>query len=213
MSPLQAPQTRIIALLHLAPRPGDVEFNKRLIERAVVQAASLGARLIVTPELCLSGYGFRDLVGTTWIAGERQPARLDWAARPGAKHRRRVPGAGPTGSGRRCSLQQHDRLRPRRPCDRTPSKDRRAAGRLRVLVQPRRSADGCRHPRHRTCGAVRLRRHVLEAPRRRDGRAGLRSPALVRGLGAGRTWSERRMGMGFPHDAKARAGLQPDRNP
>ena len=80
MSPLQAQQTRIIALLHLAPRPGDLEYNKRLIERAVSQASSLGARLIVTPELCVSGYGFRDLIGTTWIA-EQQPALLDWAAR------------------------------------------------------------------------------------------------------------------------------------
>ena len=80
MSPLQAEQTRTIALLHLAPRPGDIEFNKRLIERAVSRASSLGARLIVTPELCVSGYGFRDLIGTNWIA-EEQPALLDWAAR------------------------------------------------------------------------------------------------------------------------------------
>ena len=80
MSPLQAQQTRTIALLHLAPRPGDIDDNERLIERAVSQASSLGARLIVTPELCLSGYGFRDLIGTNWIA-EEQPARLDWAAR------------------------------------------------------------------------------------------------------------------------------------
>lgn len=69
-----------IALLHLAPRPGDIGFNTRLIERAVSQASSLGARLIVTPELCLSGYGFRDRIGTEWIAKE-QTARLDWAAR------------------------------------------------------------------------------------------------------------------------------------
>ena len=80
MSPLQAQQISVIALLHLAPQPGSLEYNMRLIERAVSQAASLGARLIVTPELCLSGYGFRSLIGTSWIAGE-QPARLAWAAR------------------------------------------------------------------------------------------------------------------------------------
>jgi predicted amidohydrolase len=80
MSPLQAQQIRIIALLHLAPRPGGLEYNMRLIERAVSQAASLGARLIVTPELCLSGYGFRNLIGTSWIAAG-QPARFAWAAR------------------------------------------------------------------------------------------------------------------------------------
>lgn len=45
-----------------------------------MRAASLGARLIVTPELCLSGYGFRDVIGTTWIA-EQQAAHIDWAAR------------------------------------------------------------------------------------------------------------------------------------
>jgi len=80
MPPLQVPPTRTIALLHLAPRPDDVDFNRRLIERAVSLASSLGARLIVTPELCLSGYGFRDLIGTSWIAAE-QSARLAWAAR------------------------------------------------------------------------------------------------------------------------------------
>lgn len=80
MSPLHAQQARIIALLHLAPRPGDLDYNKLLIERAVSRASSLGARLIVTPELCVSGYGFRDRVGTAWIAEERQ-ALLDWAAR------------------------------------------------------------------------------------------------------------------------------------
>lgn len=79
MPPLQAQQTRTIALLHLAPRPDDLDANKRLIERAVAQASSLGARLIVTPELCVSGYGFRDLIGTHWIA-EQQPALRDWAA-------------------------------------------------------------------------------------------------------------------------------------
>lgn len=79
MSSLQAQQTRTVALLHLAPRPGELDDNKRLIEGAVLQAASLGARLIVTPELCVSGYGFRDRIGTAWIA-ERQAAHRNWAA-------------------------------------------------------------------------------------------------------------------------------------
>ena len=94
MSPLQAQQTQLIALLHLAPRPGDIEFNKRLIERAVLQASSRGARLIVTPELCVSGYGFRDLIGTSsssrssrlFSTGQRVWRRTDgaslvWASR------------------------------------------------------------------------------------------------------------------------------------
>lgn len=80
MSPVQAQHIPTIALLHLAPRPGALDYNKHLIEKAVSQASALGARLIVTPELCLSGYAFRDIIGTGWIL-EEQPAILDWAAR------------------------------------------------------------------------------------------------------------------------------------
>ncbi|MFN4018236.1 MAG: carbon-nitrogen hydrolase family protein [Reyranella sp.] len=73
-----AAPTTTIALLHLAPRPGETEFNRRAIERAMRKAATSGARLIVTSELAVSGYGFRDLVGTQWIARE-QPTLLAWA--------------------------------------------------------------------------------------------------------------------------------------
>jgi predicted amidohydrolase len=72
-----APTTTTIALLHLAPRPGEIELNRRAIERAMRKAATSGARLIVTPELAVSGYGFRDLVGTQWIARD-QPTLLAW---------------------------------------------------------------------------------------------------------------------------------------
>lgn len=68
-----------IALLHLAPRPGDIEHNKRMVARAVGRASAMGALLIVSPELVVSGYGFRDLIGTDWIARD-QPALFDWAA-------------------------------------------------------------------------------------------------------------------------------------
>ncbi|MFZ5783619.1 MAG: carbon-nitrogen hydrolase family protein [Pseudomonadota bacterium] len=68
-----------IALLHLSPQAGRVEHNKRLIEGAARRAAAAGARLIATPELAVSGYGFRDLVGTDWIARD-QPELLRWAA-------------------------------------------------------------------------------------------------------------------------------------
>jgi predicted amidohydrolase len=67
-----------LALLHLAPRPGKIESNKRMIEREVLRAAAMGAKLIVTPELVVSGYGFRDVVGKDWIARD-QPALFDWA--------------------------------------------------------------------------------------------------------------------------------------
>jgi len=67
-----------IALLHLPACPGEVERNKRSIERAALRASGLGAKFIVSPELAVSGYGFRDLIGTDWIARD-QAALLDWA--------------------------------------------------------------------------------------------------------------------------------------
>ena len=56
-----------IALLHLAPIPGDLIRNRRLVETAVTAAALLGATWIITPELILTGYTFADSIGTEWI--------------------------------------------------------------------------------------------------------------------------------------------------
>jgi 5-aminopentanamidase len=56
-----------IALLHLAPIPGDVTRNRRLVEKAVGAAARLGATWIITPELIVTGYTFADRIGTKWI--------------------------------------------------------------------------------------------------------------------------------------------------
>ena len=179
MSPLQAQQTRTIALLHLAPRPGDIEFNKRLIERAVSRASSLGARLIVTPELCVSGYGFRDLIGTNWIA-EEQPALLDWAARLV----RRTDGASVV-------LGQ-------------PEADGDALFNGMIAFTP----DGGAIGRHRKIAVLRVGAESWSAPGDRPTVVGI--PGVGRGLGAGRAWTKRRMGMGLPHDAEARAGLQPE---
>jgi predicted amidohydrolase len=67
-----------IALLHLAPRPGEIATNRTALEQAARRAAASGARLIVTPELAVSGYGFRDLVGTDWISSG-QSALFAWA--------------------------------------------------------------------------------------------------------------------------------------
>lgn len=67
-----------MALLHLAPRPGEIEHNTRLVAAAVRRAAGLGARFVVSPELAVSGYGFRDVIGTDWIA-QHQVARFEWA--------------------------------------------------------------------------------------------------------------------------------------
>jgi predicted amidohydrolase len=62
-----------IALLHLAPIPGDVASNRRLVETAVTTAAGLGATWIITPELCICGYEFADRIGTEWIMPQPDP--------------------------------------------------------------------------------------------------------------------------------------------
>ena len=62
-----------IALLHLAPIPGDITKNRRLVEKAVNAAARLGATWIITPELIVTGYTFADNIGTTWIVPQPDP--------------------------------------------------------------------------------------------------------------------------------------------
>lgn len=79
MSTAKADASTTVALLHLAPRPGDIEHNKRMVEAAVRCASAEGARFVVTPELVVSGYGFRDTIGTNWIARD-QAALFAWAA-------------------------------------------------------------------------------------------------------------------------------------
>ncbi|GAB1721142.1 MAG: hypothetical protein GDA65_00365 [Nitrospira sp. CR1.1] len=55
----------------LAPVPGAVAQNRRLVIRAVTKAARSGAGWITTPELAVSAYTFDDTLGTDWI--EPQP--------------------------------------------------------------------------------------------------------------------------------------------
>jgi predicted amidohydrolase len=62
-----------IALLHLAPLPADLTYNRRLVETAVTTAAGSGAAWIVTPELCICGYTFADQIGTDWIVPQPDP--------------------------------------------------------------------------------------------------------------------------------------------
>jgi 5-aminopentanamidase len=79
-SPLPATPayTLRVALLHLAPRPGDLASNRRLIETAVTTAAGRGATWILTPELCISGYAFADEIGTDWIVPPPDPWMRDF---------------------------------------------------------------------------------------------------------------------------------------
>ena len=67
-----------VALLHLAPIPGDIVSNRRLVETAVTAAAKLGATWIITPELCICGYAFTDRIGTDWILSQPDPWMLDF---------------------------------------------------------------------------------------------------------------------------------------
>ena len=86
VTPATAAPPSTIALLHLAPRPGEIAANRTALEQAVRRAAASGARLIVTPELAVSGYGFRDLVGTDWIASG-QSALFAWAGAFALEHK------------------------------------------------------------------------------------------------------------------------------
>ncbi len=62
-----------VALLHLAPRAGDLAFNKSLIEDAIVKAAARGADWVITPELSVCGYTFEPSIGTDWISVQPDP--------------------------------------------------------------------------------------------------------------------------------------------
>jgi 5-aminopentanamidase len=62
-----------IALLHLAPVPGALAQNRRLIERGITTAARSGASWILTPELGPCGYTFTDTIGTDWILPQPGP--------------------------------------------------------------------------------------------------------------------------------------------
>ena len=60
-----------MALLHLLPIVGDVQYNQHLIEKAVKLAASQNVDWVITPELAVSGLQFSRKIGTDWI--KRQP--------------------------------------------------------------------------------------------------------------------------------------------
>src|SRR5256885_14475474 len=51
-----------IALAQINPTVGDLEGNRRLIERAIGDARAAGADLVALPELAVTGYPPEDLV-------------------------------------------------------------------------------------------------------------------------------------------------------
>ncbi|PPD59148.1 carbon-nitrogen hydrolase family protein [Dehalogenimonas etheniformans] len=56
-----------VAFLHIEPQPAEIDDNRSLIERLILTAAENGAHWIMTPELCVSGYYFADVIGSDWI--------------------------------------------------------------------------------------------------------------------------------------------------
>ena len=51
-----------VAALQMQSVSGDVQANLARIERAAVEAAGGGAELLITPELCITGYGAGDAI-------------------------------------------------------------------------------------------------------------------------------------------------------
>jgi predicted amidohydrolase len=57
-----------VACAQLAPVLGDVDRNRARAAAAIEHAAARGARLVVLPELCISGYAFADRVEARRLA-------------------------------------------------------------------------------------------------------------------------------------------------
>jgi predicted amidohydrolase len=70
----------LVACCQIAPRIGELDANRALAERAVEAAAARGARVVVLPELCSSGYVFRDAEEARALAEpDDGPTTSGWA--------------------------------------------------------------------------------------------------------------------------------------
>ena len=88
MDPSQDAGRTVIAVAQLAIAVGEPDANRQAAAGAVAEAAAAGARLVVLPELCDSGYVFDPR-----LLGARP-------MRPAASHRR-LPIASPCAGGAR----------------------------------------------------------------------------------------------------------------
>lgn len=71
----------LVACCQIAPRVGDLAYNRRIGERAIRDAARHGAQILVLPELAQSGYVFHDLEEARTLAETRDgPALQLWRA-------------------------------------------------------------------------------------------------------------------------------------
>ncbi|WP_085718349.1 nitrilase family protein [Pseudomonas sp. B28(2017)] len=57
---MNSAKNTVVACCQLAPKIGDLAYNRTLTERAIRQAAFQGAQVVVLPELVQSGYLFAD---------------------------------------------------------------------------------------------------------------------------------------------------------
>jgi len=71
--------TVTVACCQLAPKFGNVTYNKQLAEQAIREAASNGANIIVLPELIQSGYVFNDKEEAALLAETVKQTPSEWA--------------------------------------------------------------------------------------------------------------------------------------
>ena len=70
----------LVACCQLAPRIGDLDGNRARATRAVEAAAARGARIVLLPELCSSGYVFHDAAEARSLAEPADgPTTGGWA--------------------------------------------------------------------------------------------------------------------------------------
>ncbi|MGZ7456937.1 nitrilase-related carbon-nitrogen hydrolase [Pseudomonas sp. Ma2-10] len=82
---MNSTQSTVVACCQLAPKIGDLAYNRKLTERAIRSAVYQGAQVVVLPELVQSGYLFADRSEALSLAEtvEGPTVRL-WAALAGA---------------------------------------------------------------------------------------------------------------------------------
>jgi predicted amidohydrolase len=76
-----------VAAAQIDPQLGEVDRNLERIERAVAEAASLGARLVLLPEAAVTGYVFASLDEGLTVAQRAQAVAEDRLAAAAAQHR------------------------------------------------------------------------------------------------------------------------------
>jgi predicted amidohydrolase len=100
-SPNSGQRSLTLALLHLAPELGALDWNRSLIEYGTRVAADSGVDWVLSGELVVPGYRFASLIGTNWIGEQpdgwmRRLARLcsESGLASFVSHPEREPGTG-----------------------------------------------------------------------------------------------------------------------